>query len=173
MAGGAGSEVISVADLVPVRRGSSPVRREGAQPQLRSDYYYGPFADFDELFDRMVSRFFAGRALPPRAADWVPVVSVEETSDAWIFRADLPGARREDIQVEVSESDLTITGKIEERERAGVVRRCVRHSDSFQYRAILPAGVDAYAVTARFDNGLLTVTVPRSELAKLRRLTIS
>jgi HSP20 family protein len=173
---GTGCEVMAVADLVPVRRGSdAPARRDESwqQPATRRDVY-SPFAEFDDLWNRMVSRFFA----PPVAwadwsHDWRPAVDLEETDDAWIFEVELPGARREDIQVEVSETELIISGTIAERERVGVVRHRARRSGSFEYRTSLPAGVDPGKVDARFDNGLLTVRVQRPERSKTHRIKIN
>jgi HSP20 family protein len=167
-------EVRSVADLVPVRRGSTaPARREEHWPQSRRDAY-SPFAEFDELWDRMVSRFFAQpMGWPDWAGSWTPAVDVEETADAWIFEVELPGARRDDVQVDVGDTELIISGTIDEREHSGVVRRRARRSGSFEYCATLPAGIDADQVDARFDNGLLTVRVPRPERAKTRRIKIN
>jgi HSP20 family protein len=93
--------------------------------------------------------------------------------DAWIFEVELPGARHDDVQVDVSDTELIISGTIDERERSGVVRRRARRSGSFEYRATLPAGIDADQVDARFGNGLLTVRVPRPERAKTRRIKIN
>jgi len=98
---------------------------------------------------------------------------VEETEDAWIFEVELPGANRDDVQVEATDTELVISGKIEERERAGVVRRRARRSGAFEYRTTLPAGIDPDQIDARFDNGLLTVDVPRPERAKTRRIKIN
>lgn len=150
-----------MADLVPVRRGSTaPARREEQWPQTRRDLY-SPFAEVDELWDRMVNRFFAQPlAWSDWSHDWTPAVDVEETEDAWIFEVELPGAKRDDVQVEVSDTELLISGKIDARECAGVVRRRARRSGSFEYRTTLPAGIDADQVDAKFDNGLLTVRVP-------------
>jgi HSP20 family protein len=122
----------------------------------------------------MVSRFFAPTlAFADWSQDWRPAVDLEETEDAWIFEVGLPGAKRDDIRVEVSESELLISGTIEERERVGVVRHRARRSGSFEYRTTLPAGVDADQAEARFDNGLLTVRVPRPERSKTRRIKIN
>jgi HSP20 family protein len=133
-----------------------------------------PFAEFDELWNRMVSWFFAPTlAFADWSQDWRPAVDLEETEDAWIFEVELPGAKRENIHVEVSESGLLISGMIEERERVGVVRHRACRSGSFQYRTTLLAGVDAGKVDARFDNGLLTVRVPRPEQSKAHRIKIN
>ena len=171
-----------MADLVPVRRGSAaPARRDESKSlahlQAKREVYsplLSPFAEFDELWNRMVSRFFS----PTLAfADWSqdrrPPVDLEETENAWIFEVELPGAKREDIEVEVSESELLISGTVEERERVGVVRHRARHSGSFQYRTTLPAGVEPGMVEARFEDGLLTVRVPRPERSRTHRIKIN
>ena len=135
---------------------------------------YSPFAEFDELWNRMVSRFFAPTlAFADWSQDWRPAVDLEETEDAWIFEVELPGVKREDIQVEASESELFISGTIEQRERVGVVRHRARRGGTFEYRTTLPAGVDAGKVDARFENGLLTVRVPRPERSKAHRIKIN
>lgn len=169
--------MITVADLVPVKRGSVvPARREELMPRPRRDVY-SPFAEFDEMWDRMVSRFLgASLAWPEFAHEWVPPVDVEETGNAWVFEVELPGAKRDDIQVEVSDTELTISGTVEERERTGMVRRRTRRtrrSGSFEYRTSLPAGTDPGKIDARFDNGVLTVSVPRAERTKVRRIKIN
>ena len=164
-----------MADLVPIRRGSkTPARREEPQwPQSRRGMY-SPFAEFDELWDRMVSRFFSQPfGLSAWSHDWTPAVDVEETDNAWIFELELPGAKREDVQVEVNDTELVISGKIDERERVGVVRHHARRSGSFEYRTTLPAGIDPGKVDAKFDNGVLTVSVTRPERSKAHRIKIN
>lgn len=162
-----------MSDLVPVRRGDrTPARREEARPQPRRDRFTDPFADFDEMWNRMVSRFFAPWGDSVWSQDWAPPVDIEETSDAWIFEVDLPGARREDLQVDVRDGELTISGEIRERERDGVLRQRGRRAGAFSYRTALPAGVDADRVKARFDGGVLTVQVPRPEGSKPYRVKI-
>jgi HSP20 family protein len=167
--------VITVADLVPVKRGTVvPERRAADSVSSARREVYSPFAEFDELWDRMVNRFFgAPLAWPEWAHEWTPPVDVEETDDAWVFDVELPGAKRDDIQVEVGDAELVISGTVEERERTGVVRRRTRRSGTFEYRTSLPAGVDPDKVDARFDNGLLTVRVPRPERSKTRRIKIN
>lgn len=163
-----------MSDLVPVRRSDrTPARREEAWPRPRWDPHIDPFGDFDEMWNRMVSRFFAPWGESVWGQDWAPPVDIEETDDAWIFEMDLPGARREDLQVDVRNGELAIGGEIRERERAGVLRHRGRRSGAFSYRTTLPAGVDADRVAARFEGGVLTVTVPRPESSKPHRVKIS
>lgn len=162
-----------MADLVPVRRDDrTPAGRQEGWPQPASDPFTDPFADFDQMWNRIVSRFFALWGDSVLTQDWAPPVDMEETGDAWIFEVDLPGARREDLQVEVRDGELAISGEIRERERAGVLRHQARRTGAFAYRTTLPAGVDADRVQARFDGGVLTVQVPRSEGSKKRRIKI-
>lgn len=166
-------EVDPMADLVPVRRGSrAPARAERAPRQPLLDTFSSPFAEFDELWNRMVGRLFAESGWPGWTQGWTPPVDVEETDDAWIFEVELPGASRDDLQVEATDTELAISGEVREKERAGVLRQRSRRLGSFRYRTTLPSGVDADQVSARFENGLLTVRVPRSEQAKARRIQI-
>jgi len=181
---GTGCEVRAVAGLVPVRRGSAiPERRDESQAQQDAELQANrevysplaaPFGEFDELWSRMVNRLFsASQASGNGLQVWAPAVVLEETQDTWIFEVELPGAEREDIQAEISERELRISGTIEERERVGVVRHRGRRTGSFEYRTTLPAGIDAGKVDATFDNGLLTVRVPRPERSKTHRIKIN
>jgi HSP20 family protein len=158
-----------MADLVPVRRGErTPTLHERPWSQLRRD----PFREFEDLWERMTRQFFEGPAGRwPEV--WTPLVDVEETDDAWVFEVDLPGVRREDVQIEVGDQDLTISGEIKERERVGVLRHRARRTGQFSYSTTLPAGVDPDRVEARFDEGVLTVRVPRPEQARPHRIKIN
>jgi HSP20 family protein len=165
-----------MADLVPVRRGAqTPARAEDSGPQRRPDPFLTPFREFDELWDRMVARFFGGPASGATywTQGWTPPVDIEETSDAWIFEVELPGASRDDLQVEVSDGELAISGEIREPERSGVLRHRARHTGTFRYATTLPAGIDADRVEARFENGVLTVRVPRPESSRPRQIKIN
>jgi HSP20 family protein len=165
-----------MADLVPVRRGTqAPARAEDSWPQRRPDPFLSPFREFDELWDRMAGRFFGGPASGAGywPQGWSPPVDIEETDDAWIFEVELPGASRDDLQVEVSEGQLAISGEIRERERSGVLRHRARHTGTFRYATTLPAGIDADRVEAAFQDGVLTVRVPRPESSKPRRIKIN
>jgi HSP20 family protein len=162
---------MTMGDLVPVRRERAPM----VTPRPYAPQRWDPFRDFEDLWDRMTSRFFAPPATMgdwPR--DWSPLVDVEETDDSWIFEVELPGVDRDDITIEVSDRELSITGEIKERERerVGVLRHRTRQTGTFRYQATLPAGVDPDRVEARYHNGVLTVRVPRPEQSKPRKLKI-
>jgi len=125
--------------------------------------------------DRVFDRFFgqAGSMTGP----WAPAVDVRETKDALEVVAELPGLHPEDVEVNVENNVLTIAGEKKQEVTEGspeaeyhlIERRCGRFERSFT----LPRSVDAEKIGARFEHGLLTVTLPKAEAAKPRRVQIS
>jgi HSP20 family protein len=103
---------------------------------------------------------------------WIPTADIEETEDAWIVEAEVPGAHRKDINVEVRDSELVISGEIKEKERKGVLRRRTRRTGRFEYRVMLPGQFDEEHIEANLHDGVLTVRVPKSEQARPRRIEV-
>ncbi|MGV9933952.1 Hsp20/alpha crystallin family protein [Streptomyces olivaceoviridis] len=130
-------------------------------------------AEFDDLFERM-NRFLeqAAGAMPSVRA-FSPLADLHETDDTYVVEAELPGIKRDDIDVEVSERELRITGEYKEREREGVLRRSTRRTGHFEYRTLLPADVKAEEITATLADGVLTVTVPKAQAAKPHHIEIT
>jgi HSP20 family protein len=113
------------------------------------------------------------RVTSGRKADvWVPLVDIEETEDAWIIEAEVPGVRSEDVDVEVGENELAITGEIKERERQGVLRRKTRRVGRFEFRVTLPGQADASKVEANLEDGVLTIRIPKTEIARARHIEV-
>jgi HSP20 family protein len=151
---------------LPVRRGE----RSPGQPMQRWD----PVREFDRLQQEM-GRLMEGVWTGTGDGDgdlWVPMADVEETDDAWIIEAEAPGAKRDDINVELRDSELVISGEIKEKERAGVLRRRTRRTGQFEYRVALPGPVDEEHIEANLHDGVLTVRVPKSEQARPRRIEV-
>jgi HSP20 family protein len=98
---------------------------------------------------------------------------IEEQENAYVVEAELPGVKREDVNIELIGKELAITGEIKEREREGVLRRRTRRVGRFEYRVILPEEVDADGIEANLSNGVLTVQVPKSERAQRRRIEVT
>jgi HSP20 family protein len=121
---------------------------------------------------QQIDRLIGG--LPPtvEGALWVPDVDIEETDDAWIFEAEIPGAKSGDVNVELRENELSITGEIKQRERVGLLRRRTRRVGRFEFRVTLPGQVDAESIDASLDDGVLTVRVPKAEQSQPRRIEI-
>lgn len=132
-------------------------------------------AELDDLYERMSHFLEAAAAAPaPTAAGlaWTPLADLSETEDAYVLEVDVPGVRREDMDIQVSERELTITGELKEREREGNVRHRTRRTGRFEYRALLPEDVKAEDVSATLEDGVLTLTIPKAKAAKPRHIEI-
>jgi HSP20 family protein len=148
-----------------------PVQRRSRSAPAQRD---NPFREFEDLQDRMtqlMQNVWTGLG-DGEGALWSPPVDVEENDDAWLIEADLPGALHDDINVEVHDNELVITGEIKERERKGILRRRTRRTGEFEYRVMLPGDVDADNVDARLEGGVLTVRVPKSERERARHVEV-
>jgi HSP20 family protein len=100
------------------------------------------------------------------------MADIEETEDAWIVEAELPGVSRKDIKVELRDSELVISGEIKEKERKGVIRRRARRTGQFEYRVTLPGQPDEENIEANLHDGVLTVRVPKTEKGKPRQIEV-
>ncbi len=146
-------------------------QRNQQQQQMRR---WEPFTEFEQLQDQMqhlLEDIWSG-AGPADGGIWSPLVDVEESDDAWIVEAEVPGAKRDDINVEVRDNELAITGEIKERERKGIVRRRTRRTGRFDYRVTLPGHTNAEKMEAKLKDGVLTVRVPKAEEARPRRVEV-
>jgi len=147
-------------------------------PERRSRLAPGrwePFSELDQMSERMrrfLEQTFGDLGTRSDTGVWMPPVDIEETEDAYVVEAELPGVRREDVQIEIVGSELTISGQSQERERKGAVRRQVRRTGRFEYRVGLPEAVDAEKVEANLKDGVLTVRAPKSQRAQRRKIEI-
>jgi HSP20 family protein len=109
------------------------------------------------------------------ARRWVPPMDLVETDDHFVLRADLPGLGEGDVKIEVNENVLTVSGerKYEHEAKKDGFYRLERGSGQFSRSLTLPDGVDAEAIAATFDKGVLEVRVPKPEQRKPRRIEIS
>ncbi|MEV4580781.1 Hsp20/alpha crystallin family protein [Nonomuraea jabiensis] len=128
---------------------------------------WDPFTEFEQLWDQM-GRLFEQGAEGDMAA-WRPVAETEETPDAYIVRAELPGLKREDINVEVNDSELCVSGEISEEAKGQMLRR---RTGRFVYRTILPSDADTEHIGGELADGILTVRVPKTEKGRARRIEI-
>jgi HSP20 family protein len=105
---------------------------------------------------------------------WMPAMDLVETDDHFVLRADLPGLSEEDVNIEVEDRVLTISGerKAEHEVSKEGYHRVERAFGSFSRALTLPEGVDADAVAATFDRGVLEVRIPKPEQRKPRKVTI-
>jgi HSP20 family protein len=130
-----------------------------------------PFPELQALQEQMgdlMQRMMSGEDGGP----WVPLVDIEETEDAWIVEAEVPGAKRDDINVEIGDSELVVTGEIKERERKGILRRKTRRVGRFEFRVTLPGQTDPGNIAADLDDGVLTIRIPKPQDSRPRRIQV-
>jgi HSP20 family protein len=105
---------------------------------------------------------------------WMPAMDLVEADDHFLLKADLPGLSEEDVAIEVRDNALTISGerKAEHERRERGWYRVERAFGRFSRSLSLPEGVDPDAINASFDRGVLSVTIPKPEHRKPRRIQI-
>jgi HSP20 family protein len=144
-------------------------------PQARPIRRFEPFQELEELQNQM-GQLIESVLAPVRptngGSSWSPLVDIEETEDAWVVEAELPGVERKDVTVELRDSELEISGEIKERERNGVIRRQTRRTGRYDYRVQLPGQADADQIEAKLHDGVLTVRVPKTEQTRPRRIEV-
>jgi HSP20 family protein len=106
---------------------------------------------------------------------WIPATDLVETDSEYVLRADLPGLSEEDVNVELDDHVLTISGerKSEHEERREGYYRVERAAGQFSRSLTLPEGVDGDAIQARFDRGVLEVRIPKPEQRQPRKVAIT
>lgn len=115
-----------------------------------------------------------GQSGDSAAAEWVPVVDVLEDADAIRIVAEVPGVSPDDVKISHENNVLTIHGTKQRvaEERTERVHRYERTSGAFQRTFTLLATVDANAIKARYEHGVLTVTLPKVEKARPRQIQV-
>ena len=105
---------------------------------------------------------------------WMPAMDLVESGEDFVLRADLPGMGEDDVNIELEDSTLTISGerKSEHEAKNEGFYRVERATGAFSRSLTLPKGVDPESVTARFDRGVLEVRIPKPAERKPRRISI-
>jgi HSP20 family protein len=127
---------------------------------------------FTQEFDRLFSSLFENRGR--QVQRWVPAMDLVEAEDHFVLKADLPGLAEDDVAIEVQDNVLTVSGSrdAEHEHKEQGWFRLERSYGSFSRSLTLPDGVDADKVEAKFDRGVLEVTIPKPEERKPRRISI-
>ncbi|MGH7339345.1 MAG: Hsp20/alpha crystallin family protein [Candidatus Rokuibacteriota bacterium] len=131
---------------------------------------------FDRLFDQTFANFFepvrGGEEVTNRG--WLPPVDVRETEDALTLLVELPGIKREDVDITVEDRTLTVHGerKFEQDLERENYHRIERAYGTFTRTFTLPANVQADNVKATFADGVLTIELPKAEESKPRKIAI-
>ena len=147
-----------------------PAQRRGGPPRRpRIGWPWEAWDPWNEVWERM--RPVVEQASDIGHGEWVPVAETEDTGDAYVIRAELPGFQSDDINVEVRGEELYISGEMrEEDKRENALRR---RTGKFSYRATLPGDADREKIDAKLADGVLTVRLPKSAPARSRKIEIS
>jgi HSP20 family protein len=137
---------------------------------------WNPVRDADSMSD-MVDRLFNDAFFDRRSSAFgvSPDMDVIENDDNMVVKAELPGFKPENVDVRVEGNLLTIRGEYHEEseKKEGQYHLKERRQSSFSRSIPLPVGVDADKARAEFEHGVLTLTLPKTEDAKPRRITVT
>jgi HSP20 family protein len=131
-----------------------------------------PFSsEINRLFDTL---FEPTNGNGSRVQRWVPAMDLVEAEDHFLLKADLPGLAEDDVAIEVQDNVLTVSGerKTEHERKERGWYRLERSFGRFSRSLTLPEGVNAEAIDASFDKGVLEIRIPKPEERKPRRISI-
>jgi HSP20 family protein len=135
-----------------------------------------PAREVDSLqteVNRVFDAFFGQGTSSSRR--WVPAMDLVETEAHLVLRADLPGLSREDVEIEIKDGVLTVSGerRADHEEKSEGYFRVERSFGRFSRSLTLPKGVEADSVAAEFEDGVLEVRIPKPEQRKPHRVEIA
>ncbi|MPZ75574.1 MAG: Hsp20 family protein [Deltaproteobacteria bacterium] len=139
-----------------------------------------PFDGFNKVQSRINDLFGDGFGrswdnAATRSESWYPAVDILESKEAYLLRAELPGMKKEDFNLEVKDGTLTLTGE----------RKAVKPADGVEYRSVervngkfvrsftLPETVKHDGIQATYKDGILEIHIPKAEEAKPRQIDIT
>ncbi|MFN7139129.1 MAG: Hsp20/alpha crystallin family protein [Limisphaerales bacterium] len=147
--------------LIRLNRTDSPWSGIQRLAQLRDE--------MDRIFDFPLGEIASQRFFN----EWAPAVDLYEDKDNLIVKAELPGMKKEEIDVSLHDGALTITGeRRHEEKREGTTHRTERFYGKFQRTVTLPTLVEGDRVKANYKDGVLTVTLPKAEEAKPKQIAV-
>jgi len=129
--------------------------------------------EIDRLFESPLSWFETGSQ--PFSGGWIPAINVYEDKDHVFVRAEVPGMKKEEIDISLHEGVLTLSGerKLEKEYEKAESHRTERFIGRFQRSVTLPAPVDSANVRATYKDGILSITLPKAEEAKPKQITVN
>jgi HSP20 family protein len=135
---------------------------------------WDPFGEMQALrervnraFDEMVARDRA----PAEPAAWAPLVDILETDDAIVLRADVAGARLQDLNIEIDGDTLTLSGE-RKADEGGTYLRVERPHGPLRRSFTIGAPIDQAHVKATYHNGVLEITLPKSREARPKQVKV-
>ena len=136
---------------------------------------FGDFGDLNETTQQLFDEVF-GKEFARKAQGWAPAVNMAESKDEYTVTAELPGMKPEDVSVDFTDGMLTIRGeKVNEKTEKEDDRTYYmweRRFGTFQRTLPFPGGIDEKKIAAEFNDGVLTVHLPKTEEVKPKRQAI-
>jgi len=128
--------------------------------------------EIDRLFESPLNELTGTSQL---LSGWTPALDVYEEKDSFVVKAELPGMKKEDIEVSFHDGSLSLSGerKCETKHEDAEVYRAERFFGRFQRTISLPAAVAADKIKAAYKDGVLTITLPKTEEAKPKQIDVS
>ncbi len=147
-----------------------PARRSG-----QSLTVLDPSREFEDIYNRMgqLMNLALGDFSMVESADmpWAPLADLRENDDAYVVNVELPGVQKDQVDIQVQDRELIISGEIKDTGN-GRRHRSSRRTGRFEYRTYLPGDIKADQVSATLSDGVLNVTLPKSEAAKPRHIEV-
>ncbi len=146
------------------------------RPTLPTWTGFGRLSDLRDEIDRLFDAPLAELARMPQIfSGWTPALDLYEDKDSFTVKAELPGMKREDIELSLHDGSLSISGERKHEKEASDAEtyRAERFFGRFQRTVTLPAPVAADKVKAHYRDGVLTVTLPKTEEAKPKRIDVN
>jgi len=146
------------------------------RPELSTWPAFGRLTDLRDEIDRLFESPLAELARTSHLlSGWTPVLDVYEDKDNLFVKVELPGMKREEIEVSLHEGSLSISGerKSEQKYQNAEVYRAERFFGRFQRTVTLPTPVAADKVKAQYKDGILSITLPKTEEAKPKHIDVN
>lgn len=142
---------------------------------------WNPISEFEDLLDRYNRQFGLTRSNGDREgkdllrrSDWAPAVDIKETPEAFLIEAELPGLNKDDVKVTVHDGVLSVQGERRKVDETSDEKqhRVERLYGSFLRRFTLPDNVDESSIQARFNDGVLSLSLKKVEPAQPRAIEV-
>ncbi|MDD2914400.1 MAG: Hsp20/alpha crystallin family protein [Gallionella sp.] len=142
---------------------------------------WDPFKELEDVSERLNRIFGRTAAINESSremlavADWMPSVDISETDTAYLIKGEIPGVKKEDVKVTIQDGMLTIQGerKQEKEDKGKKFHRVECCYGSFMRSFRVPDDADENSVKAEFKDGMLNVTLAKSEKAKPKQINVS
>lgn len=131
------------------------------------------FPEFGDMWDNFFNLTRAGGDMENYR--WTPRVNVEENDDLFELTAEVPGMKKDDITIDIKDRTLTIRGekKLEEEKKDKNYHICERCYGEFTRTFTLPDNVDVEKIDAKYEQGILTLALPKKEEAKPKEIKVA